>query len=1040
MRKSVPFLLGVLFVFFNAVAQKPNYVADNLKQQLISVPAGKPDLFQVYQPNARELQALRREVRAAQIYSLRLENLLRARGRQDRVVEISLPLGAGQKMNLSLYKADIYTSGANILLASDVTTPWDYDRPINYWGIVNGDAQSLASITLSRSGVAGFIYSRGKTYNLGRLEGNGNLHVLYEESDMLLPNTMNCFADELMNSLPEEAGSNAMAGVSALAQSNCVNMYIEVDNSIVTGKGGVQEATDYVNGVFSQVALLYANENINWRVNELKVWNVADPYTGPSSSDYLNQFRANIGSNFNGNLAHLVGYGGGGGVAYLNVVCNKSYGHGYSGINSTYNHVPQYSWTVMVIAHEIGHNLGANHTHDCVWNGNNTPIDGCGTQAGYPGTGCSGMPAGPIPAKGTIMSYCHLLSGVGIDLSLGFGLQPGDRIRSRVYNASCLSSCPVSIINDAGISAIISPPSIVCASSVTPVVTLNNFGSSVLSGVTINYNLSGGTTQAYNWTGSLASGATTQVTLGSLNVTSGNYTITATTANPNGSADQNNGNNSSTASFTVQAMQTWYADADGDGYGNPAISKQACTQPAGYVANRTDCNDNNASIYPGAPCDDGNACTVNSRYDANCNCTGSFADSDNDGVCDAEDKCPGGDDRIDVNGNGIPDACECTPATTGFDQGSLSNNGTGSSSATLNLPAGAKDLRFTINGLNAKTDGNPKNRFADRVSITWKNGDGIIQTYGSFSGINTSSVNVNIPGMVQSVTVTLSNELNNGNSVAVSLLPVEYCSTGPCTDSDGDGVCDEADICPGGDDRIDSDGDGIPDFCDTAGCQAETYNFAVNPLTHQGTGQNQVAYVFAGVVANVQFSISGLNATVSGKPTLRFAEQVQVTYVDGNGLSQVYGIFSGANQSSVEVSITGNVQSVTVILRDGYSGNSGSNSMSVNLSAISACPLALVKLMPVASAAKAAGIPEISKSRVYPNPAQEQAIVDLGRFMPKAKIKVYTLAGRQVYTADATMQRFVKLPLQNMGLARQLLIISVQQDDGRIENLRLIIQ
>ena len=37
---------------------------------------------------------------------------------------------------------------------------------------------------------------------------------------------------------------------------------------------------------------------------------------------------------------------------------------------------------------------------------------------------------------------------------------------------------------------------------------------------------------------------------------------------------------------------------------------------------------------------------------------GTFSDSDDDGVCDAEDICPGGDDNLDGNGNGVPDACE----------------------------------------------------------------------------------------------------------------------------------------------------------------------------------------------------------------------------------------------------------------------------------------------------------------------------------------------------------------------------------------------
>jgi hypothetical protein len=47
-------------------------------------------------------------------------------------------------------------------------------------------------------------------------------------------------------------------------------------------------------------------------------------------------------------------------------------------------------------------------------------------------------------------------------------------------------------------------------------------------------------------------------------------------------------------------LLTWYADADGDGFGNPATTQQAATAPPDYVANAKDCNDNNAAIHPDA--------------------------------------------------------------------------------------------------------------------------------------------------------------------------------------------------------------------------------------------------------------------------------------------------------------------------------------------------------------------------------------------------------------------------------------------------------
>jgi hypothetical protein len=44
---------------------------------------------------------------------------------------------------------------------------------------------------------------------------------------------------------------------------------------------------------------------------------------------------------------------------------------------------------------------------------------------------------------------------------------------------------------------------------------------------------------------------------------------------------------------------TYYADVDGDTFGNPNSSVSACSQPSGYVLNNTDCDDSNSSINPG---------------------------------------------------------------------------------------------------------------------------------------------------------------------------------------------------------------------------------------------------------------------------------------------------------------------------------------------------------------------------------------------------------------------------------------------------------
>lgn len=61
-------------------------------------------------------------------------------------------------------------------------------------------------------------------------------------------------------------------------------------------------------------------------------------------------------------------------------------------------------------------------------------------------------------------------------------------------------------------------------------------------------------------------------------------------------------------------------------------------------------------------CDDGDPCTSNDALDGYCNCSGTYSDADGDGVCDALDLCPGYDDNLDNNNNGMPDSCDiCHP-------------------------------------------------------------------------------------------------------------------------------------------------------------------------------------------------------------------------------------------------------------------------------------------------------------------------------------------------------------------------------------------
>ncbi|MEZ6019495.1 MAG: M12 family metallo-peptidase [Planctomycetota bacterium] len=96
----------------------------------------------------------------------------------------------------------------------------------------------------------------------------------------------------------------------------------------------------------------------------------------------------------------------GGGVAYLDVLCNQNYGFGVSGnmTGGTQFPVSQSSntWDFVVMAHEIGHNFSTSHTHNYC-----PPLDQC-PPSQYFGQ-CQNSQV--CISNGTIMSYCPPVLG-----------------------------------------------------------------------------------------------------------------------------------------------------------------------------------------------------------------------------------------------------------------------------------------------------------------------------------------------------------------------------------------------------------------------------------------------------------------------------------------------------------------------------------------------------------------------------------------------------------------------------------------------------
>ena len=101
-------------------------------------------------------------------------------------------------------------------------------------------------------------------------------------------------------------------------------------------------------------------------------------------------------------------------------------------------------------------------------------------------------------------------------------------------------------------------------------------------------------------------------------------------------------------------LTSFYADSDGDGYGNPDILTEGCELPEGYSNNGSDCDDTDSSIYPMAG-----------------DVAGDGVDSDCDGSdCDAEFQQGVVAESIVVTGN-----LDATADSTTTPLGSMSFDG-----------------------------------------------------------------------------------------------------------------------------------------------------------------------------------------------------------------------------------------------------------------------------------------------------------------------------------------------------------------------------
>lgn len=589
------------------------------------------------------------------VLSIEAETLEELAKEKPYIFDIVLPTGGHQRLNevgsqitLELIQFDVLSPNftQTLMPSGEVMSISDLKLSTSYRGIVKELDNSIVTVNISETEFS-MILSTPDIGNLvlEKLTDETDQYLLYEDKSLLSDYTFECqylsHPGSTNETTPPTNGQKD-------AVDGCFTVFFDIGKTIYDARG--DQATDYLVSIFTHVATLYFNEQINIAIGGTNIWTTTEPFL-ENLDAYTNYLASNP---VDASFSHYVHGAGGGGIAYLTSFCasNNRFASGMNGLeNQNAQPLPNYSWPVYLIAHEIGHNFGSEHTHDCAWNGNSTPIDGCGSQ--YNGCGISNyLP----PEGGTVMSYCHL-QNVGVNLSLGFGTQPGDRMRFQANQAACKGySVCTEVDNEEGI----------CTGNQYEY-TLTNIGSGKVLEIGGFNTDNGGNAQQWDYANVSSQKwyfedvGNEQYTLTNFNsgkVLEVEGSSTSSAANVH-QWDYSNANNqkwilqeSNNSQYELINVNSGLAlDVSGASNSNGANVQQWTPNSTNaqkwtiQLRSGNQCSNECADV--GQACDDGDDCTENSIYDANCNCGGgTLIDADGDQICDAEDQCPNLDNDL----------------------------------------------------------------------------------------------------------------------------------------------------------------------------------------------------------------------------------------------------------------------------------------------------------------------------------------------------------------------------------------------------------
>lgn len=345
-----------------------------------------------------------------------------------------VPDGHGGRTSLRFERVEVYAPGARVIhVDADGVHERPRSRRLHWIGVdASGSMRGSLAFDPGFERVSGSGVSPAGAFALSGERDGERLRLRAQPLAGTLPAGV---VPEIVagdDGLPSgsaapDALTLALAGQVPSGSPRAAVVAVDTDNEFLSERfsNNTGAAADWIGDLFAAMNVMYLRDlNLSLQQGTTYLRTTPDPYTvtaTPAGSANLNEFGtywqnnyANVPRSFAALLSGKSGSGNSAsGIAWINAYCRtQSQGGSYS-VNQVFTN-PQVplAYSALIVAHELGHNFGAWHTHctnaasGAAPSASNT-IDRCFNEAGCYSGATSCPSSGPGAPAGTVMSYCN---------------------------------------------------------------------------------------------------------------------------------------------------------------------------------------------------------------------------------------------------------------------------------------------------------------------------------------------------------------------------------------------------------------------------------------------------------------------------------------------------------------------------------------------------------------------------------------------------------------------------------------------------------